>query len=146
MKTYEDNTKQCSTCKQRSTVDAFHRNCTQPDGRANVCKRCATEYAVKWSRKNRNKARAAFKAFYKKHRNKYRTRAKTNYWKDREKHLARNMARQKLREGAIQRSVCVVCGSVHAEMHHPDYSLPLHVIWLCKEHHAQVHRGKLTIK
>lgn len=37
--------------------------------------------------------------------------------------------------------VCAVpscCGK--PEGHHPDYSQPLSVVWLCSEHHKQVHR------
>ena len=32
------------------------------------------------------------------------------------------------------------CGKI-GEAHHPDYSKPLDVIWLCSEHHAQVHKS-----
>jgi hypothetical protein len=29
-----------------------------------------------------------------------------------------------------------------AERHHPDYSDPLNVVWLCRKHHRQLHREK----
>lgn len=31
------------------------------------------------------------------------------------------------------------CGSKNAEAHHPDYRLPLAVIWYCRLHHAREH-------
>jgi len=34
---------------------------------------------------------------------------------------------------------CLVCGK-DAEAHHPDYSQPLDVIWLCDTHHKEVHK------
>ncbi len=33
---------------------------------------------------------------------------------------------------------CFVCGA-KADAHHPDYSAPLAVSWLCRSHHAQLH-------
>jgi len=33
---------------------------------------------------------------------------------------------------------CEVCGD-KAERHHPDYTQPLLVKWLCRRHHAEVH-------
>jgi hypothetical protein len=30
---------------------------------------------------------------------------------------------------------CEVCGATKVEKHHPDYSKPLEVRWLCREHH-----------
>ena len=36
---------------------------------------------------------------------------------------------------------CVECGSMtNIERHHPDYSKPLEVIWLCRDHHRALHR------
>lgn len=30
---------------------------------------------------------------------------------------------------------CEICGSKDAQAHHPDYSKPLKVVWLCLKHH-----------
>lgn len=48
-----------------------------------------------------------------------------------------------LRNGEIIRQPCSVCGKkyrVHG--HHPDYSKPLDVIWLCRKHHKQIHLAR----
>lgn len=38
---------------------------------------------------------------------------------------------------------CSRCGvPCYAEAHHPDYSKPLEVIWLCRLCHAEIHPGK----
>ena len=34
---------------------------------------------------------------------------------------------------------CFVCGSLEVHGHHPDYDQPLQVVWLCPEHHNQLH-------
>jgi hypothetical protein len=34
---------------------------------------------------------------------------------------------------------CVLCGKAEADGHHEDYSKPVDVIWLCQEHHSQLH-------
>jgi len=44
-----------------------------------------------------------------------------------------------LRDGRIDRQPCFICGC-KAEAHHPDYSSPLAVSWLCDEHHKQLHK------
>lgn len=43
-----------------------------------------------------------------------------------------------IRLGKIVSMPCLVCGE-HAEAHHPDYSRPLDVVWLCDTHHKEVH-------
>lgn len=35
---------------------------------------------------------------------------------------------------------CVVCGEQQVDGHHTDYKKPLEVIWLCKQHHREIHR------
>lgn len=43
-----------------------------------------------------------------------------------------------LRDGKIVALPCWICGA-KAEAHHPDYSQPLDVVWLCPAHHKQAH-------
>lgn len=60
----------------------------------------------------------------------------------RNKHPLRNAANtavaRALRDGYLERLPCHVCGR-DAEAHHPDYSNFLGVVWLCVDHHAQLH-------
>lgn len=50
----------------------------------------------------------------------------------------RSVSKMALRRGRLTRQPCEVCGE-RAEMHHPDYSQPLLVRWLCPVHHRDVH-------
>jgi hypothetical protein len=43
--------------------------------------------------------------------------------------------------GKIKKLPCEVCGASHVEAHHPDYSKPLEVEWLCPEHHRERERA-----
>jgi hypothetical protein len=43
-----------------------------------------------------------------------------------------------VRAGKVAPLPCFVCGD-KAEAHHPDYSAPLDVVWLCSSHHKQTH-------
>ena len=44
-----------------------------------------------------------------------------------------------LKTGKLVRWPCEVCGDEQSDGHHPDYSRPLVVVWLCKKHHREVH-------
>ena len=56
------------------------------------------------------------------------------------RHNARRMARRALASGKILKQPCFVCGEEQVEIHHPDYSHPLSVTWLCNKHHTQIHK------
>jgi hypothetical protein len=56
------------------------------------------------------------------------------------KDRCRSYAAVYLRRSKITRQSCEVCGE-RAEMHHDDYSKPLEVRWLCREHHLELHRS-----
>lgn len=58
----------------------------------------------------------------------------------RRKANARSYAKVYLRRGKIHQQPCSTCGSPDSEMHHPDYSLPLQIVWLCREHHLSHHQ------
>lgn len=51
----------------------------------------------------------------------------------------RENTRYAIKMGRLIQKPCQVCGG-KAEAHHLDYAKPLHVEWLCKEHHREVHR------
>lgn len=57
---------------------------------------------------------------------------------------ARAMANVAVRRGAIKRQPCESCGAELAEKHHPDYTKPYDVIWLCRPCHMQKHAGART--
>lgn len=44
-----------------------------------------------------------------------------------------------VRSGKINPLPCFSCGCEKTEAHHPDYSRPLDVVWLCPVHHKQAH-------
>jgi len=56
-----------------------------------------------------------------------------------ERGKAAEKLRAAVRSGKIERGNCEECGEPNAHGHHPDYSKPLEVIWLCPKHHAEEH-------
>lgn len=55
-----------------------------------------------------------------------------------EAHMFVNMA---LSCGTMAKSSCQICGSIEVDAHHEDYNRPFDVIWLCRRHHAEIHRS-----
>lgn len=59
----------------------------------------------------------------------------------RRKDICRSYAGVYKRRGLLEPEACKVCGSP-AQMHHPDYSKPLEVVWLCVKHHRELHQAQ----
>ena len=57
-----------------------------------------------------------------------------------ERHYARTIIYNLVKQGKIKRLPCEVCSKEKSEAHHPDYSKPLEVRWLCKKHHKELDR------
>ncbi len=57
----------------------------------------------------------------------------------RPKRLARLAVSNALQDGKITKQPCH-CGSTDVEAHHEDYSNPLDIQWLCKDHHREIGR------
>lgn len=57
----------------------------------------------------------------------------------RRKMNARCYANVYQRRGKIKPEPCQQCGSKLAQKHHPNYSKPLEVVWLCRDCHLTLH-------
>lgn len=59
----------------------------------------------------------------------------------------KRQAREKLRYAVsankVKKLLCQVCGVSKSEGHHDDYDKPLEVIWLCSQHHKDIHFNRL---
>jgi hypothetical protein len=55
---------------------------------------------------------------------------------------ARSLVRVHVSRGKMNKQPCLFCGDPNSEAHHQDYSKPLDVTWLCKDHHKAVHNIK----
>ena len=58
----------------------------------------------------------------------------------RHKHIARWAAHHAVASGKLVRVPCK-CGEPKSEAHHPDYSKPLEVLWLCRPCHNEEHKA-----
>ncbi len=69
------------------------------------------------------------------------------YFKSNKEYRGRNPDKRKahgvianaIRRGKMKRMPCEECGSEKSEAHHDDYSQPLNVRWLCRNHHLAFH-------
>lgn len=120
----------CSKCKEQFSRENLIKYCKRKNNIRTIqyyyCRKCNTEKTKKYrktptGRENINKAN--YKA-NKVHRQKANARSYLNH---------------ALKIGKIKKQPCE-CGKNKTEAHHPDYSKPLEVIWLCRTHHADLHR------
>lgn len=56
-----------------------------------------------------------------------------------EKYAARQAVLVAVRKGILVKQPCKQCGASKAQAHHPDYSKPLDVVWLCDPCHRAEH-------
>lgn len=79
------------------------------------------------------------------HRNKDRVLAYQREYRSNnpDKISARKAVSLAIASGDLIPGVCTICGNGKVEAHHPDYSQPLNVVWLCPRDHARHHAGLL---
>ena len=133
--------KACFKCGVVKALDAFYRHPRMADGHLNKCKDCAKQDSHESRHvKHRDRVLAYDRERASQpQRVALRARIQAAY---RVEHPDRRRAQAKLRRavltGRIQPLPCLECGA-KAEAHHPDYSRPLDVVWLCPAHHKQTH-------
>lgn len=84
------------------------------------------QYSRQWRLNNKEKIKRAEKRYYAANRKKKAAHSLVNY---------------ALRQGRlVPLENCVLCGRTPTQAHHPNYDLPLDIIWLCEECHKGFHR------
>lgn len=131
----------------------FYKHTAMADGHLNKCKECSkTDVKSNRADKNdyyrgydRNRAmnpeRVQGRLEYSKTPNGKAVSYRANSsWRDNnpEKYKAETMVNNAIRDGKLLREKCRICGE-KAHAHHPDYSKPFYVVWLCSKHHKAEH-------
>jgi hypothetical protein len=120
--------KYCPNCAYCIPVEEFHKDSSRYDGLSRQCKYHA----------NKRFRKASGSLLYKDRKAK----AMRGYRKrNPEKSRARDILTQAVGRGKLTRpNVCSKCNvQCIPQGHHPDYSKPLEVIWLCVDCHTEVH-------
>ena len=150
--------KTCSKCGTKKQLELFHKNVRAKDGRASACRECCcsssrnsyhkhshkyadkSEYKHNWYLANKDRIQQKAREKHKENPQAASIRTRRSRAKYPEKVLARNAVAIALHSGKLERQPCERCGVTEVEAHHPDYSKPLEVVWLCTKHHSELHR------
>lgn len=112
-------------CSYHYRMDRYYNN-----------KEAELESFRKYQRDNRKRRTAYFKQYRK------TLKGKANTNKANAEYLIRNKDKKKtwLLAQKIPLKPCQVCGNPKSVRHHPDYSKPEEVVFLCHLHHKEEHR------
>ena len=140
----------CTVCNTYKLLESFSKHsdgCKQ--GLRSQCKSCCADKNKIWYDE-----KVKDPDFIEKQRQKYSVQnlkrdQKTEYnsekylrykEKNKDRLIARDKVHKAIDAGKIFKKPCEKCGNIKSEAHHEDYTKPLDVIWLCRIHHAEIHR------
>ena len=141
------NMKECTRCKTTKRVSEFY---WRPDWNDcySWCKSCSREYSRKYRDDpvRESRQREVDREYQRKKRKEnpeWKLADTLAYMKKYpEKTNARRKVAYAVKLGKLQKEPCRDCGKEYVHAHHPDYSKPLDVIWLCAVHHKLEHIKK----
>lgn len=131
----------CFKCKSEKPYSDFYKHPRMADGHLGKCKDCAKVDTIQ----NRNSKPEYYKEYDKKRSTQpdrvSQRLSRANRWVTEfpERFKANRLLVNAVKRGEIKRQPCFVCGKLKTQGHHPDYSSPLDVVWLCTSHHVQLH-------
>ena len=147
--------KPCKVCGEVKPLSEYYKHPKMSDGHLGKCKECqkAASNAARLANLEEYRAydrsrsnlphRVEMRAEYQKTLDGQdaRRRASSSYnARNPVRTAATTAVRNAVRGGRLIKLPCWECGSTNRiEGHHPAYSMPLDVIWLCKSHHQQLH-------
>lgn len=150
-------TKRCFKCLCEKPLAEFYRHAAMADGHLNKCKACTKKDVNDHRQANLERVRAydrlrggvehrvAARKEYAQTpagRRSHQKSLKASALRYPERAAARIKFRNAMLAGKVARwPVCAVpeCAHNKPEGHHPDYSRPLDVVWLCPKHHKAAH-------
>ena len=142
--------KSCSSCGKSKDEAEFYVNRASEDGLTARCRLCIGQYQKErrerlnasrppgWKKKTADMA-AYLKAWLEANPGYSTQKKKEWYERNRDRLKVRDRVRYALKVGKLVKQPCAECGELEVEGHHPDYSRPLDVIWLCRKHHMEIH-------
>jgi hypothetical protein len=98
------------------------------------------DYDRRWTAENRSRKNDWDREYRKRNQGVINAKNRLRRKLDAVKVHARDAVTNAVRAGRLMKCPCARCGEVKAEAHHPDYSKPLDVIWLCDICHGLEHR------
>lgn len=127
----------CFRCHVAKPLDEFYKHPMMANGRLGKCKVCTRKDV----QDNYAKRREQYLAYEKTRQSPERVRKiKERKSKYPQRQKARVIIHNDIARGKITRQPCEVCGNPKVDAHHPDYSKPREVNWLCRKHHMERHR------
>lgn len=146
--------KKCFKCLKEKDLSDFYVHKKMADGHLGKCKECTKRDVMEYRSRNlesiqaydRKRGRLPHRKEdmskrQKKNRLRHNelNRAYSEKYKDRK--MSHTIISNQRRDGKIIPKPCEVCGGHdRIQAHHPDYSKPLEIVWLCQPHHMELHR------
>jgi len=131
-------TRFCYRCSREKPLEDFYRDKTKKFGVGHRCKECERLYQRERSKRSSKIEQVAqwHQSEHGQEKDRASRRRRYILYKDK----ARAMIKKLIAQGVIQRQPCRECGEIKSQAHHPNYSEPLEVVWLCQVHHYEHHR------
>lgn len=99
---------------------------------------CVKKYAQSPAGKQAHRnANSKYYQTHKEERNLYTNNYRQKYP---ERYQAQCKVNNAIRDNRLIKQFCHFCGTNNAEGHHPDYSRPLKVLWVCRTCHRLLHK------
>ena len=139
---------ECKVCGRKRALEWRHRNIER-----------ARQNSLRYNKEHRENISLQARAWRRRSKEKIRETDRKQYMKNivlrktisekyrsdhPEREKAHSLFKSALRSGKVIRPAkCEMCGdSCKPHGHHPDYSKPYDVIWLCSSCHSLLHKGK----
>lgn len=110
--------KRCSACRVLKDTSEFWKDASRGDGLAFWCKECRKEHSKKYYSAKVQQSKRELEPL---------------------KYKARTLIANMLAAGKLCREPCFLCGIEKTHAHHLNYDYPDKVVWLCSQHHGDIH-------
>jgi hypothetical protein len=129
----------CKNCKEPKPLHDFFRQAATSDGHQARCKDCEKIRAQKKYEASKEIRKSQMRENFEANRSLYYQRQSVLAKKYPDRTKARQAVSNAVYRKELVKSPCVFCANVKSEAHHPDYSRPLDVVWMCRRCHRILH-------